>query len=128
MTTIERIAYRVKRNPSEGPRPCDLMPPVPKAATQLLPMALFESKMARAELIHQLEDAAATACDAGERIVRDYDGEAGLLRKELVDVTQERATASEDDTALCDVRTELRRRLFERLLYRAHNTLQRLLQ
>src|SRR6185312_11793467 len=128
MTTMERIAYRVKRNPSGGPRPCDLMPPVPKAATQLLLSELFQAKVSRSQLIHQLEDASATACDAGERIVRDYDGKAGLLRQELVDVTQERATAREDDTALGDVRTELGRRLFERLFHRAHNTLQRLLQ
>src|SRR5207237_7674782 len=76
----------------------------------------------------QLEDAAATACDAGEGIVRDYDGKAGLLREELVDVTQKRTTAGEDDTALRDVRTKFRRRLFERLLHRAHDTLQGLLQ
>src|SRR5437879_5691021 len=32
MTTMERIAYRVKRKPGEGPRTCALLPPVPKAA------------------------------------------------------------------------------------------------
>src|SRR5581483_5369229 len=129
MTTMERIAYRVKRKPSEGPRTCDLLPPVPKAATQpRVIVGLFKAEMAGTQLVHQLEDTATPACDAREGVIRYHDGQAGLLREELVDVAQERATTREDDAALGDIRSELRRRLFERLLDGAHDALQRLLQ
>jgi hypothetical protein len=68
-------------------------------------VGLFKAEMARAQLVHQLEDTATTACDAGERVVRYHDGQAGLLRKELVDVAQERATTCEDDAAFRDIRS-----------------------
>ena len=37
-------------------------------------------------LVEQLEHAAAAAGDAGERIIGDDDGQAGLFHEQLVDV------------------------------------------
>src|SRR5262245_17927785 len=78
-------------------------------------------------LFGQLEDAAAAAGDAGQRIVGDDDRQAGFLHEQLVDVLEQRAATGQDDAALGDVRAELRRRLLERLLDRLYDALQRLL-
>ena len=70
----------------------------------------------------------AAARDAGQRVVRDHHGQAGLFHEKLVDIAQQRAAAGEHDAALGDVGAELGRRLLERLLDGAHDALQRLLQ
>src|SRR5437763_4395957 len=119
-------AYRVKRKPAEPPRPCHGLPAgVPKAATQGRALrALLETEVTGAQLVHQLENAPATARHAGERVIRHDDGQTGLFREELVDIAQQRATAGEDDAALGDVGAKLGGSLFERLLHGAHDTLQ----
>ena len=68
--------------------------------------------------VDQLEGAAAAAGDAGQGILGDLDVQAGLLRQQLVEVAQQRAAAGQDDAALGDVGTELRRGLLERRLDR----------
>src|SRR5262252_1581404 len=104
MTTTASTAYSVKRKP-ELPRPLSGLPaPVPKAATQSCALrALLEAKVTRTQLVHQLEDAAAAARDAGERVVGDHHGQARLLGEQLVDVAQQGAAAGEHDAALGDV-------------------------
>src|SRR5689334_5682067 len=82
----------------------------------------------RTVLVEKLEHSTAAARNARERIVRDDHGQARFFREELVDVRQQRAAAREHDAALCDVRTELRRRLLERELHRTDDALQRFLQ
>jgi hypothetical protein len=105
MTTKERTAYRKNRKPGEGPRACDLLPGVPKATGQTrAPVALLKAEVAGSQFVHQLENAPTAACHAGERVIRNDDGEAGLLGQELVDIAQQRATAGENDAALGDVR------------------------
>src|SRR5688572_5703543 len=89
---------------------------------------LLEAEMTGPELIHQLENATASAGDAGEGIVCDDDRQTGLLREQFVDVAQQRAATRKHDATLGDVGSELRRSLLERGLDRAHDTLQRLLQ
>src|SRR5690606_29056880 len=54
--------------------------------------------------------------------------QAGFLAQQLVQVTQQRAAASEDKTALGDIRGQLRRRLFQRALDRLDDGLQGFLQ
>ena len=87
MMTIDRIAYSVNRKPGEPP--LAELAPVPKAIRRRLRAALFETEVAGAQLVHQLENAPSTACDAGERVIRHDDGQAGLFREELVDVAQQ---------------------------------------
>src|ERR1700735_223579 len=89
---------------------------------------LLESEVTGAHSVHQLENPAAAARDAGERIVRHDDRQAGLFGEELVDIAQQRTAAGEYDASIGDVRAEFRRSLFERLLDRAHDALQRFLQ
>src|ERR1700730_12436619 len=130
MTPTAIVAYSAKRNPGEPPRPCSGLPAaVPKAATQARALlALLKTEVSRAQLVHQLENAPATAGHAGQRVIRHHDREPGLLGEQLVDVAQQRATAGEHDATLGDVRAQLRRSLLERLLHGTHDALQRLLQ
>src|SRR5882724_12361552 len=130
MTTTASAAYSVKRKPGEPPRPWSGLPAaVPKAATQARAfLALLKAEMSRAQLIHQLENAPATACHAGQGVIRHHHRETRLLGEQLVDVAQQRAAAREHDAALGDVRAQLRRSLLERLLHGTHDALQRLLQ
>ncbi len=65
------------------------MPPAGEGHAGLL---LFEAEVPGAQLVHQLEDATATACHAGEGILGDDDRQAGFFHQQLVDVTQQRAT------------------------------------
>src|SRR5437879_7127882 len=130
MTTTATAAYRVKRKPAEPPRPCHGLPAgVPKAATQARALpALLKTEVPGAQLVHQLENAPATARHTGQGVVRHHDREPGLLGEQLVDVAQQRAAAREHDATLGDVRPQLRRSLLERLLHGTHDALQRLLQ
>src|SRR6185312_6136169 len=130
MKAIEMIAYNAKRKPGEPPRPCSGLPaPVAKPATNLSALPpLLEPEVTGTHFVHELQDPPAAASHARQRIVRHHDGQSGFLREELVDVAQQRAAAGEHDAALRDVRTELRRSLLERLLDRADDVLQRLLQ
>src|SRR5260221_4490077 len=95
---------------------------VPNPATSL------QSEVTWAHLVHKFEDSATAARYAGERIVGDDHWESGLLHQELVDVAQQRATAREDDAALCHVGTEFGRSLLECLLDRADDALEGFLQ
>src|SRR5438046_1997212 len=130
MTTTATAAYRVKRKPAEPPRPCHGLPAgVPKAATQARALpALLKTEVPGAQLVHQLENAPATARHTGQGVVRHYDREPRFLGEQLVDVAQQRAAAREHDATLGDVRAQFRRSLLERLLHRAYDVLQRLLQ
>src|ERR1700730_8321666 len=123
MTTTASVAYSTKRKPGEPPRPCSGLPAaVPKAATQARAfLALLKAEMSRAQLIHQLENAPATACHAGQGVIRHHHRETRLLGEQLVDVAQQRAAAREHDATLGDVRAQLRRSLLERLLHGTHD-------
>src|SRR5690348_14082276 len=125
MKAIERIAYSAKRKPGEPPRPCSGLPaPVAKPATNLSALPpLLEPEVAGTHLVHELEDPAAAAGDAGQGIVGHDDGQPRLFRQKLVDVAQQRAATGEHDPALRDIGTQLRRCLLERLLDRAHDVL-----
>ena len=59
--------------------------------------------MAGAHGVHQLEDPPAAARNAGERIIRHHDRQAGLFGEELINITQQRAAAGQDDAAIGDV-------------------------
>jgi len=74
------------------------------------------------------EDTPAAARHAGQRIIRNYHGQAGLFHQQFIHVAQQGAAAGEHDAAFGDVGAELGRRLLERLFDRAHDALQRLLQ
>src|ERR1700719_4930125 len=101
MTTTASVAYSTKRNPGEPPRPSGLPAAVPKAATQARALlALLKAEVSRAQLVHQLENAPATAGHAGQRVIRHHDREPGLLGEQLVDVAQQRAAAREHDGTL----------------------------
>src|ERR1700732_995700 len=129
MTTTASAAYSGKRKPGEPPRPSGLPAAVPKAATQARPLlALLKTEVSGAQLVHQLENAPATACHTGQGVVGHHDREPRLLGEQLVDVAQQRAAAREHDATLGDVRAQLRRSLLERLLHGTHDALQRLLQ
>src|SRR5580704_2421876 len=133
MTTKDRIAYRVKRKPGEGPRACDLLPlcrrpPCIGLRLSWLTAGSFEAEVAGAQLVHQLENPPTAACHAGERVIRYDDREAGFLGEELVDVAKERATAGEDDATLGDIGSKLRGSLLQRLFNGADDALQGLLQ
>src|SRR2546430_14324025 len=130
MTPTAAAEYPEKRRRGEPPRPCSGLPAaVPKAATQARALlALLKTEVSRAQLVHQLENAPATACHAGQGVIRHHDREPRLLGEQLVDVAQQRAAAREHDATLGDVRAQLRRSLLERLLHRAYDVLQRLLQ
>src|SRR3546814_3371309 len=52
--------------------------------------------------------------DAGQRIVGDGDGEAGLVAQHFVETLQQRAAAGEDDALVDDVGGQLRRGILER--------------
>src|SRR5207249_3961057 len=60
----------------------------------------------------------------GRGVHRELDGVSGGLQQ----VAQQRAAAREHDATLGDVRAQFRRSLLERLLHRAYDVLQRLLQ
>src|ERR1700674_588048 len=130
MTTTASVAYSAKRNPGEPPRPCSGLPAaVPKAATQARAfLALLKAEVSRAQFVHQLENAPATACHARQGVIRHDDRQAGFLGEQLVDIAQQRAAAREHDAALGDVRAQLRRSLLERLLHGTHDALPWLLQ
>ena len=78
--------------------------------------------------IHQFENPPAAARDTGERIIGHDYRQAGLFGEEFVDVAQQCAAAGDHDAAVGDVRAKFRGRLLERLLDRADDALQRLLQ
>src|SRR3984957_9780443 len=84
--------------------------------------------MSGPHLIHELEYATAAARNAGERIIGHHHRQPGLFHQQLVDVAQQRAAAREHDATLGHIGTQFRRSLFQRLLDRAHDALQRLLQ
>src|SRR5882762_2174468 len=130
MTTTASAAYSAKRKPAAPPRPCSGLPAaVPKAATQARALlALLKAEVSRPQLVHQLENAPATAGHAGQRVIRHHDRQPRLLGEQLVDVAQQRAAAGEHDATFGDVRAQLRRSLLERLLHGTHDALQRLLQ
>src|SRR5258708_768814 len=79
-------------------------------------------------LLGKLEDTPAAARHAGQRIIRNHHGQAGLFHQQFIHAAQQGAAAGEHDAAFADVRAELGRRLLERLFDRAHDALQRLLQ
>jgi len=59
--------------------------------------------------IHLFHGSTATPCHAGQGIVRHNDRQTRFLGNEPVQIPQQRATASQNDTALGDVRRQLRR-------------------
>ena len=72
---MDSTAYSVKRKPGEPPRPCNGLPAaVPNAATEGARAPLLETEVTGAQLVHQLENAPATARHAGERVIRHDDG------------------------------------------------------
>src|ERR1700753_331769 len=89
--------------------------------------ALLQAEDAGSMLLGQLEDAAASPRNTGERIVRHHDRKAGLFHEKLVHVPEQRAAARQHDPALGNVRAELGRRLLERLFDGADDALQGLL-
>src|SRR6202035_1677245 len=90
MTTTATAAYSVKRKPGEPPRPSGLPAAVPKAATQARAfLALLKTEVSRAELVHQLENAPATAGHARQGVIRHHDRETCFLGEQLVDVAQQ---------------------------------------
>src|SRR5688572_20246042 len=120
MSPAAIAASTISRSPSAGPPSsrgrgsgsCEVTWPLSEAEQ---PRVLFG----------KLENAAAAASDAGERVLGDDDGQAGLFHQQLVDVLEERAAARQHDAAVRDVGAELGRGLLERLLDRLHDTLQR---
>src|SRR6185437_12500292 len=88
----------------------------------------FESEVAWTDLVHQLENATATARDAGKWIIGHDDGQARFFCQEFVDVAQESASAGQNDAMLGDVASEFGGRLFQGLLHDADDALERLLQ
>ncbi len=70
--TIDRTAYRVKRNPGEPP--LAELAPVPKAIRARPREALFETEVAGTQLVHQLENAPTAARDARQWVIRHDDG------------------------------------------------------
>src|SRR3954468_2402135 len=126
MMTIDRIAYRANRKPGEPP--LAELPPVPKAIQRLLSVALLETEVTGAQLVHQLENAPSAACDAGERVIRYDDGQAGLFREQLVYVAQQCAATGEHDATFRNVGSKLGRSLLQRLLHGADDALQGFLQ
>src|SRR5260370_17115232 len=96
MPTPERAAYSATRKPAARPRPCRGLPAaVPKAATQARALlALLKAELSRAQLVHQLENAPATAGHAGQRVIRHHDRQPRLLGEQLVDVAQHRPPAA----------------------------------
>src|SRR5438270_7180246 len=66
-----------------------------------------------AELLF-FERAAGAERDAGERIVGDGDGKAGLVAQHLVEALEQRAAASQNDALVANVGRKLRRRILER--------------
>ena len=70
--TIDKIAYSVNRKPGEPP--LAELAPVPKAIGVAAYPLLFETKVAGAQLVHQLENASTAARNAGQWVIRHDDG------------------------------------------------------
>src|SRR5882757_9514193 len=66
-------------------------------------LALLQSENARPVLLGELEDPAAAARHAGERVIRDHHRQSGFFHQQLIDVSQQRAAAREHDAALGDI-------------------------
>jgi hypothetical protein len=90
--------------------------------------ALFDCKDVAATFIEQFESTAATAGNAGERIIGDHDRQAGFFHQQFVDVAQQGAAAGQHDAALGNIGTQFRWCLLQCGLHRADNPGQRLLQ
>ena len=76
----------------------------------------------------ELEDPAAAARYAGQRIISHHHGQAGFFHEQFIHVPQQRAAAGEHDAALGHVGAEFGRSLFERLLHGADDALKRFLE
>src|SRR2546423_8117546 len=107
MTTIDRIAYSVKRKPGEPP--LAELAPVPKAMRRYPAPALFETEVAGAQLVHQLENAPTAACHTRQWVIRDDDWQPGFFGEELVDVAQQAAATGQHDAALGHIGPKLGR-------------------
>src|SRR5688572_944494 len=122
MRPAAMAARTMRRSPRAGPprrrgrgsESCDVTWPLSEAEQ---PRVLFG----------QLEDPAAAARDAGQRVLGDDHRQAGFFHEQLVDVLEQRAAAGQHDAAVGDVGAELRWRLLERLLDRLHDALEGLL-
>src|SRR5215510_5937467 len=115
ISTRDRTAKMKKRGPGAESRTEELFGPPPANAIGLLRPVLFEAEVPGAQLVHQLQDATAAACHAGERVFGNDHGQSRLFHEQLVDVAQQRAATGEHDAALGDVGAQLGRSLFQRL-------------
>src|SRR6185312_1692700 len=88
----------------------------------------FESEVAWTDLVHQLENATATARHAGKWIICHDDGQARFFCEEFVDVAQEGASPGQNDAMLGDVASQFGGGLFQGLLHDADDALEGLLQ
>src|SRR6185295_12057632 len=78
------------------------------------------------QFVDLLQRAAGAAYHAGQGIVGDNDGEPGFFHQQPVDIPQERTSAGENHALFRYVRTEFRRRLFERRFDGADDAVERI--
>src|SRR4029079_9284815 len=78
------------------------------------------------QFVDLLQRAAGAAYHAGQGIVGDNDGEPGFFHQQPVDIPQERTSAGEYHALFRYVRTEFRRRLFERRFDGADDAVERI--
>ena len=84
------------------------------------PCLLKREQGARLAVDH-LEQNTAAAGHTGQWIIGHDDRQTGFLSEQFIEVTQQRAATSENQTALGDIRSQLRWRLLERALDRLGN-------
>ena len=69
-------------------------------------------------LVHQFDYAAPASRDTGERVIGNDNRQTGFLHQEFVEIAQQRATASQHDTPIGDIRSQFRWCLFQGFLSR----------
>ncbi len=85
---------------------------------------LVESDVAKK--LELLQDLAGADRDRAERVVADYDGEAGPLREQPIQASEHRSAARQHDALVDDVRSELGGGALEGAEHRLHDELRRL--
>ncbi|BBG30883.1 homoserine acetyltransferase [Zymobacter palmae] len=91
-------------------------------------MRLLRREQIERVLIDHLKRLAATACNAGQRVFRNADGQTGFFCEQTIDITQQCAAAGQHQTAFSDIGRQFGRRLLQGALHSHYNCSQRFLQ
>src|SRR5271170_8170211 len=88
----------------------------------------MQGKVSSSLLAHEFEDPSAATSDTSHGIVGDQYRQPDLGHDQFIYVAQQCSTSGQHNTTFRDIAAKIRRRLFERLSHRTHDTLQWFLQ